>query len=133
MFPENFALAFTQLFTPNTKTAPSVRFFYPNRSFLAGIYPAARVPHGTEGLSSRSWNTRLPCGIRERLGRNQERRNAPREAAECRVRAPPPRQPHPLTSMETRHPCMALNPKCSGRGPSPAPSPELFTVLGCDK
>lgn len=52
---------------------------------------------------------------------------------QCRVWMPPPRQPHPLTSMETRHPCMALNPKCSGRGPSPAPSPELFTVLGCDK
>lgn len=39
----------------------------------------------------------------------------------------------PLTSIETRQPCIALKPKCSGRGPSPAPSPELFTVLGCER
>lgn len=47
--------------------------------------------------------------------------------------APGPEPGALLTSMETRQPCMALKPKWSGRGPSPAPSPELFTVLGCDK
>lgn len=122
--------------------------------FSQGCTPPHVIPTTRGDSPRRSRNTRLPCGIREGLGRPRERQSAPaglereargdreprtrrrsgqQEPEERRARTPPPRQPHPLTSMETRHPCMALNPKCSGRGPSPAPSPELFTVLGCDK
>lgn len=102
--------------------------------------PAARAPRPQQGGRHRPPR---PSGGRRR-GRHAARPGHRERAGEAgrlpaRLAAAAPgarRQPAPgapLTSMETRQPCMALKPKWSGRGPSPAPSPELFTVLGCDR